>query len=868
MTRYADPERCPDCLAPMPYGSLTCPQCGLHLEGPLAAGLFQTLTDADRLLDQLRERSSAPSLMTAAGPALPTPAGEVPAPPSAGAGAELLGGWTAEDQSRRQHHGMSQASVPKILLGLGAVCLLIAALVFLAVTWSAMGVAGRTATLVGFTVVAAALSTWAARRELRAAAESLSVVALGLLAFDLFGARDSGWFGDIGTPAFLVLLGSCLVGAGAAAALLARRTAVGALTAPEVVAVLGLGAAGSGLTGTSWLAWSAAITLVVVVAAGAAYGAHRVRLHLLTGGAVVIGVVAWLALVLSSVDRAVSYPSLRELWLEAEVWPLLTAALLVGSAALLRQLPHPVRVAALAVAEVVLASTVLVPFTDETVTAATTAGATLTTLACVALWFTPVRWAFATGLAVALGGLWMALTALTLLGIAVGRGLDAGSRTWLGSLETVLPAREVDRYTLAPWLLPVAVVVAVAAAILLAHSLLPADRLAGRTTWSAVLAALTAGTVVATVALYPVPVWLIVAMLLLSGAGLVWWALGWTLGSAAAWEPHGQRWPALALGAGFLAAALAVGLHTQWLSLAALLVGLLATLATHLRWPIIEVSALAGFLASTLLAAAAWTVGDLAGADGTWVTVAGLLLLAVVVLAMPYLDGPVRVAEPATLSRLGLEAGALAGAFALTLAGLDSAEAVRAPTWLAVFLTLSGATAAAMALLRADRRRAGWLGGALLAAASWVRLWDIGVEDPEAYTLPTALALLVVGVLHLRRTPTESTMTALSPGLGLALVPSLIWVVADPVTLRSALLGLACLALVLGGVRIRWSAPVVYGAVVGAVVVLRHATPVAEAVPRWGLIAAAGALLIATGITWERRLHEARALAGYVRSLR
>ena len=195
------------------------------------------------------------------------------------------------------------------------------------------------------------------------------------------------------------------------------------------------------------------------------------------------------------------------------------------------------------------------------------------------------------------------------------------------------------------------------------------------------------------------------------------------------------------------------------------------------------------------------------------------------------------------------------------------APADEAP-WLAVYLTLAGATASAMALLRPDRRDVGWLGGLLLAAASWVRLADLGVDTPEAYTLPSALALLAVGVLHLRREPEASTMAALTPGLLLALVPSLLWVLADPVALRSVLLGLACLALVVGGTRFAWSAPVVHGAVIGTLLVLRHITPVAEAVPRWALIGAAGALLVALGITWEQRVRDARALAGYVRGLR
>ena len=50
MTRYADPERCPDCQSPMPFGATRCPSCGLSLEGELAAQLFATLSHADDLL--------------------------------------------------------------------------------------------------------------------------------------------------------------------------------------------------------------------------------------------------------------------------------------------------------------------------------------------------------------------------------------------------------------------------------------------------------------------------------------------------------------------------------------------------------------------------------------------------------------------------------------------------------------------------------------------------------------------------------------------------------------------------------------------------------------------------------------------------
>jgi hypothetical protein len=113
------------------------------------------------------------------------------------------------------------------------------------------------------------------------------------------------------------------------------------------------------------------------------------------------------------------------------------------------------------------------------------------------------------------------------------------------------------------------------------------------------------------------------------------------------------------------------------------------------------------------------------------------------------------------------------------------------------------------------------------------------------------------------------TTTALGAGLGLALVPSLLWVLADPTGLRALLLGLGCLGLVAAGVRLRWTAPLLAGSLVGALEAVRLAAPyIGDAVPRWVLIGAAGALLIAMGVTWERRLKEARAALGYVRALR
>ena len=129
--------------------------------------------------------------------------------------------------------------------------------------------------------------------------------------------------------------------------------------------------------------------------------------------------------------------------------------------------------------------------------------------------------------------------------------------------------------------------------------------------------------------------------------------------------------------------------------------------------------------------------------------------------------------------------------------------------------------------------------------------------------------LLSVGIAQLRRDRSAATHPALGAGLALALVPSLVWVLDDPTGPRALLLGLACLGLVVGGAQLRWIAPLLHGAVVGLLVVLREAGPaIGDSVPRWALIGAAGALLITMGVTWEQRLRDARLVTAYFRGLR
>ncbi len=99
-------------------------------------------------------------------------------------------------------------------------------------------------------------------------------------------------------------------------------------------------------------------------------------------------------------------------------------------------------------------------------------------------------------------------------------------------------------------------------------------------------------------------------------------------------------------------------------------------------------------------------------------------------------------------------------------------------------------------------------------------------------------------------------------------MPSLLWAMDEPESLRALLLGLACLGLVLAGVRLRWTAPLAVGAVAGSVLVLRELGPYAADLPPWLVIAVAGAALTAVGVTWESRMNDVRRAGHYLAALR
>ncbi|WP_089155044.1 SCO7613 C-terminal domain-containing membrane protein [Micromonospora sp. NBS 11-29] len=210
-------------------------------------------------------------------------------------------------------------------------------------------------------------------------------------------------------------------------------------------------------------------------------------------------------------------------------------------------------------------------------------------------------------------------------------------------------------------------------------------------------------------------------------------------------------------------------------------------------------------------------------------------------------------AGQAGVGRRGVEAAAQAVALlALLLTGgaLRHAAAV-CVLWgvaVAVRVLRGGETPAGRRTLAAVAAGSELLGGWLLLAAG-------GVVLLEAYTVSAAALALGAGLLALRRRPGLTSWLALGPGLGAALLPSLVSVLAapDPQPLRRLLLGLAALGAVVGGAARRWQAPVVLGAATLVPLALHELARGWDLLPRWIFLGLGGLLLIGLAATYERR---------------
>lgn len=861
--RYADPALCPDCRSSLPAGADRCGTCDLVVRHRIAVDLFRTLTRADDLLADLRVASAA---ATPAPVPVPASAGATagagsgawvpPPPPATGA----VGGPTASSRPPvvppppvRTHStgstspGLSTTSIPKILLGLGALCLLVAAVVFLAVSWTHLGVGGRTAVLVGLTLAAAGSALGLLRADLRVAAESLSVVALGLLALDVLGSAGAGWFGEPG-PGVATAATGAVVALGAAGLGALRLPGRDRLVAPQII----VGVAGlvgyAGLLEASDHAWLVGHLMIAVglIPVGLAIGLRtdgapttRPAVPALVCSVSLAVALIWIITALDSLGDALADPSVVHLWQAGSGWSLLVcAAWLLVPGALLQRLD--VTVVAGAGAALIVTTVLALPALD--------AGAGifgLTSLLVTMIW-TAVLAGFGAVLPK-----WRAVPATPAL---VGATLLAGQ--WAVAVVGAI-ARWAHRLSASdvafdqpagivlrrpdPWVEP-AILVPAALTIVAVVTLLIAPQHRRPAVVATVAGSAGGFAGVTTLASYDVALaWVLVALLLVAGAAAL-----------IATRTSGIRATAMAGIAGVAAAAagigslpsdvLATGAGAGALGIALLLL-FAATGGARILGSVLATPSI------LLLTAAAVSLA----ADGSavWFAMTSLVSLGVLGIARP---------------RTEVEVPAILGAWVALPIALE-ATPDPAPL-LVLWLTVAGALCCASALLHDERRFAGLIAPACWLAASWVWLADHRITAPEAYTLPVAVALVGLGLARMRRDAAAGSLGSLTPGLLLATLPSLLWTLDDPASLRALLLGIGCLAATVAGASLRWAAPLAVGAGVGAILTLRVVAPFASEVPQWVWIGAAGVLLTVLGITWERRLRDLRRTAGLVGRLR
>ena len=789
MLRYADSRVCPDCRTALVGTPQTCRACGLPLQAPLALELFETLRHADALLARLRAevalREPAPAPVAATSPAAEGPAAEGPAGPA-------------------RRTGLRTASVPAILLSLGALCLLVAAVTFLAIAWSWMGVGGRTGVLVGLTLVAAGTGVVLGRRGLRVAAESLTTVSLGLVALDVVGAITAGWLGSPDAAVSVAFVGAGVAGVSGATLSWSR------LVAPQLGVVAGLTVALGGASVATGREALVAFVGVVALAAVAALGG-RVGAHVLGVSAAVAAGTWWIWLLLTGMEIALTDLTWAGLWTSGHAFPLLGAAALLAVVAAV-----PVAAVSRAAgsgAASIVTLLVALPALDEGLI---TVG--------LALLVTLVVWsAIAVGVPRALAVGPLALAAGPAVAYVALLVADAADRVWgLSSpfASTALIRLDPASSGSSPLLLVPLVMALLAATWAMTR----------RPREGFVVVGLPVAAAIATLASYSVPLAVVVGLLASAAIALAW------LGRAG-------------LASGDWVVTVAAALPRAGLTALACAVAVTVAVVL-LRSGRARSTLLGGLLLPAASAGLAWSSAAVVGLAADQRAVPILVVLGILAVARP---------------RGEVEASAALSGLVAALASL--AVAADPVTALAVDLTVAGVFVTLSSLVHGERRILAWPGGALLTAATWVRLADLGIDAPEAYTLPSAIVLVLVALHRLWRAPQTSTAVLL-PGLTLATVPSLLWVLVDPMGARAVLLGVACLGLVLVGARLSWSAPLAVGSLVGALLVSREVAPYTGDMPQWVLIGLAGMVLIVVGVTWENRLRELRKAAAYLGRLR
>ncbi len=773
--------------------------------------LWQTLLRADQLLAGAIARRDTPTQSPPfPGPPLPVPPASTPVPP--------------RDRSW---------SVGTVLLSLGAIGLITAAIIFVSRSWDSLGLVGKSLVLAAATAAVIAAAGWVTRRPLRSSAEALWAVALALLALDVVGSRSEGLFNldDASGGWVAAVAGAALAGIGAAVVRWARPHVGADLVSPAVASVGAVvaGSVGAAAIGDARAFWHVFAGLVVAGVLG---------LLLRFSGSVVIAIGSRVVVALwfvtaagFAVAEAVDHPAVGDLTGDLHGLPLLVVSLAAVAVALaipvLRSLMTAVAVNGVGL--LVIIPTADFGGDDGGWLAVAGVAVVLALLGWrgSSPWSIGIRW----------GATLPAAFLVGLLGWWVAAVLEACSR----AVDDVGGFSATDRVQTSARELGVATTIVCAAAIVVLAWVIsrwPGPswlRAAGLPAVAATGAVSIAG--IATSARSPW--WVLAAVLVLVAAATT------VVARRMAARPLVIVSAAAAVAALAASSAVPSVMAATWLlvGLGCLSVALLAgaTLERHAT----------GVLAVPLIA-----MGGGVGIDATDSPWAAVVLGALVIAAVA-LFAALRAPDEV---RRWLEGGAAVAL--LVAASCADSIALAAVCWAVV-----GTVLAAIAMVAADRR---WYVGPALAAfviAYVLLVIDTGFSFVEAYTLPPAAAALVAGVVLLRRRPTTSSWVALGPGLSLALLPSLPQALAEPTELRALVLGLGAVIVLAAGLHRGRQAPFLLGAGVAALVVLFNIGPYANAAPRVLVISIVSAVLVGVGVTWEDRVRDGRRMLAFVKEM-
>ncbi len=555
-----------------------------------------------------------------------------------------------------------------------------------------------------------------------------------------------------------------------------------------------------------------------------------------------LGAVTWLVLLGVGWDRAEEAAAFSDWWADARGWPLLVAAVLAAAVVHLPGVPDRARPvsAGLALLPLVLLAngpqTVGLPTRDLLVACATLVALGLVTA------FAPKVWALGasalTTIGIALLGLWLLFAPWDALTYVEPDGGADPSQRMSAQLDNA-----------ASWSFVIAALaLVVAAACVLRQLPQRMRRDAAQVLGTLAPAVLALGGLVLVLELEP-PLW----------AGVLAAGLAATVAGSAAWWSRDR-----------LAAALVGSVATAYLTVitlyAASAADLLIAVATTVLFLGLAAAGAVRESAGARLSSAA--LASLAALAGGWALVcwgqamgadleARVLVLAVYAGLVGVLARPL-ARQLVTRVSLELAAGVLA-----VLATASSPDERTA----AMVLTIVGTAICAMAVTARDRNLLGWAGAVVLGAATVIRV-ALDVQAPELYTLPAAVLLVAAGVWRIRRDSETSSFSTLGSGLTLALLPSLLLALEEPVSVRGALVGAAAVLVLAAGVQQRLAAPFVLGAVSTGVLAVRHLEPIADAVPRWISLGGIGLVLLLVGVTWEARRRNLETAQHYLADLR